>query len=221
MAVDTILIVDSLNYIKGFRYQIYCAARELKLRTCTVFVVASPDLCREWNASRQTSTAYDSTTLENLLVRFEEPSSMVRWDTPLFTIMWNDEDIPGIGIWEAITQGSLKPPNSGTLAVAKAPADALNILEKTTTAIISTIVSNSFQSGGGSIPISICRNVKQFITLPPRNITLSELQRLKRQFVIVHRKVITLGTIERGTVDWEEESIGKKFVEFVEEHLKS
>jgi protein KTI12 len=39
--------------------------------------------------------------------------------------------------------------------------------------------------------------------------------------VIVHKQVITLGTIERGTVDWEEESIAKKFVEFVEEYLKS
>lgn len=36
MASDTILIVDSLNYIKGFRYQMYCAAREMKLRICTV-----------------------------------------------------------------------------------------------------------------------------------------------------------------------------------------
>ena len=36
MAQDTILIVDSLNYIKGFRYQMYCAAREHKLRVCTV-----------------------------------------------------------------------------------------------------------------------------------------------------------------------------------------
>lgn len=36
MAIDTILIVDSLNYIKGFRYQLFCAARQLKLRTCTV-----------------------------------------------------------------------------------------------------------------------------------------------------------------------------------------
>jgi len=34
-AVDTILIVDALNYIKGFRYQMYCAAREMKLRVCT------------------------------------------------------------------------------------------------------------------------------------------------------------------------------------------
>ena len=42
---------------------------------------------------------------------------MVRWDAPLFTVMWNDEEIPGIQIWDAITQGSLKPPNSGTLAV--------------------------------------------------------------------------------------------------------
>jgi len=36
LATDTILILDSLNYIKGFRYQLYCAAREMKLRTCTV-----------------------------------------------------------------------------------------------------------------------------------------------------------------------------------------
>jgi hypothetical protein len=36
LAIDRVLILDSLNYIKGFRYQIYCAARELKLRTCTV-----------------------------------------------------------------------------------------------------------------------------------------------------------------------------------------
>lgn len=42
---------------------------------------------------------------------------MVRWDAPLFTVMWNDKEIPGIQIWDAITQGSLKPPNSGTLAV--------------------------------------------------------------------------------------------------------
>ena len=38
MSQDTILIVDSLNYIKGFRYQMYCAARELKARVCTVSV---------------------------------------------------------------------------------------------------------------------------------------------------------------------------------------
>ncbi len=41
MGQDTILIVDALNYIKGFRYQLYCAAREFKLRVCTVGFVLS------------------------------------------------------------------------------------------------------------------------------------------------------------------------------------
>jgi protein KTI12 len=56
-------------------------------------------------------------SLENLLMRFEEPSSMVRWDAPLFSIPWTDEAIPGEQIWESITKGNLKPPNSGTLSV--------------------------------------------------------------------------------------------------------
>lgn len=41
MGTDTILIIDSLNYIKGFRYQMYCAAREMKIRVCTVSRAAS------------------------------------------------------------------------------------------------------------------------------------------------------------------------------------
>lgn len=44
MGQDTILIVDSLNYIKGFRYQMYCAAREMKIRVCTVSRI-TPSFC--------------------------------------------------------------------------------------------------------------------------------------------------------------------------------
>lgn len=74
MGQDTILIVDAMNYIKGFRYQMYCAAREQKLRVCTVrpvailmhpklmsrqvYVVATQELSREWNQSRQDGKAY-------------------------------------------------------------------------------------------------------------------------------------------------------------------
>jgi len=45
MGQDTILIVDALNYIKGFRYQLYCAAREFKLRVCTVGFRVIPIRC--------------------------------------------------------------------------------------------------------------------------------------------------------------------------------
>lgn len=35
IARDTILIVDAMNYIKGFRYQLYCKAREAGVRVAT------------------------------------------------------------------------------------------------------------------------------------------------------------------------------------------
>lgn len=55
--------------------------------------------------------------LDNLIQRYEEPSSMVRWDSPLFTVPWTDPDVPADDIWRAITQGLVKPPNTGTQAV--------------------------------------------------------------------------------------------------------
>lgn len=58
MSQDTILIVDAPNYIKGFRYQMYCAARELKLRVCTVrsLPMLKVDCCSSsFHMSRSTS----------------------------------------------------------------------------------------------------------------------------------------------------------------------
>lgn len=85
-------------------------------------------------------------------------------------------------------------------------------------AIMAEQVASS--SSGGPITMSLSATVRPRITLPPRNITLSELQRLKRQFVTVHKKAITLGTIEKGQVDWGEESVADKFAAYVEGNLK-
>lgn len=75
LAKDTILVVDAMNYIKGFRYQMFCAAKEAGVRVCTVrfgacdasqlgeiaqiFVAAPPDKCREWHAARDEADKYD------------------------------------------------------------------------------------------------------------------------------------------------------------------
>ncbi len=161
---DTILIVDGMNYIKGYRYQLYCAAREQQVRVCTVglcrrvliflwnplialqhvpskiFVVAKPEHCREWNHLNRSkdgetdiysASTYEhhnlhsssvhhsesSNRLDNLIARYEEPNSMVRWDSPLFTVPWSESDIPGPEVFDAITSGIVKPPNVGTSTV--------------------------------------------------------------------------------------------------------
>jgi len=222
MGRDTILIVDALNYIKGFRYQLYCAAREFKLRVCTVYVVATPELCRQWNSERPGGRGYSAETLDNLIARYEEPSSMARWDSPLFTVPWSDSDVPIDLIWKAITEGNVKPPNVGTQAVAKAPSDALHTLEHVSTLLIGAIMAEQGVCGvsGGRVTLSLTETLKPRVTLPARSLTLSELQRMKRQFVTVHKKAITLGTVEKGTVDWSEERVAYKFVDYLSENLK-
>jgi len=222
MGQDTILIVDALNYIKGFRYQLYCAAREFKLRVCTVYVVATPQLCKGWNSERTDGHGYSAETLDNLITRYEEPSSMVRWDSPLFTVPWSESDVPFELIWKAITEGNVKPPNVGTQGVPKAPSDALHTLEQVSTSLVRAIMAEQGASGvpGGRVTLSVSESLKPRVTLPPRSLTLSELQRLKRQFVTVQKKAITLGSVEKGTVDWSEERVGQKFVDYLEENLK-
>jgi len=221
MGQDTILIVDALNYIKGFRYQLYCAAREFKLRVCTVYVVATPELCKRWNSERGDGLGYSADTLDNLIARYEEPSSMVRWDSPLFTVPWTEPDVPTDMIWKAITEGNVKPPNVGTQAVPKAPSDALHTLEQVSALVVRAVMEEQVASGvpGGRVTLNLSETLKPGVTLPPRSLTLSELQRMKRQFVSVQKKAITLGTVEKGMVDWSEERVAHKFVDYLEQNL--
>ncbi|KAF8585952.1 chromatin associated protein KTI12 [Ramaria rubella] len=221
MNPDTVVILDGLNYIKGFRYQLYCAAKEAAIRVCTIFVVATPDQCKEWNAARPKNESYASETLDSLLMRYEEPSSMVRWDSPLFTVPWNEEAIPAEEIWQAITKGDLKPANAGTRGAPRAPMGALQTLEHTTTTVVSTIMADQGTSGGAGGTVNIVLpTIRLQLQLPSRSVTLSELQRFKRAFVGVHKKAITQGATEKGAVDFTEESIGSKFIEYLEQNLQ-
>ncbi|KIJ49474.1 hypothetical protein M422DRAFT_59230 [Sphaerobolus stellatus SS14] len=222
MNASTVVILDSLNYIKGFRYQLYCAAKEAGVRICTVFVAATPAQCAKWNTTRDPDKAYADGTLDNLIMRYEEPSSMVRWDSPLFTMASDDAKIPEEELWQAVTKGDIKPANAGTRAVARAPTDALQAVENTTALIVSLIMSEQAASGGfGGLVNLTLPSVKVEIELPSRNVTLSELQRHKRAFVATHKRAITQGATEKGAVDFTEESLGKKFVEYLEQNLRA
>lgn len=59
---DTITIADSANYIKGYRYQMYCAAREAGVRVATIRIAAPPAKCEEWHAARPESERYAQAT---------------------------------------------------------------------------------------------------------------------------------------------------------------
>ncbi|CAE6512383.1 unnamed protein product [Rhizoctonia solani] len=221
LSKNTILIVDSLNYIKGFRYQMYCAAREVGVRVATVFVVATPDLCREWNQKRE--NRYSDATFDNLIQRYEEPNSMVRWDAPLFTVPWTDETVPGEDVWRAITLGDKRPANQAVASIIKPPSDALQVLDQTTASVVGAIMSAQSTLGGSGGTVSLNGNGPlPNITLPSRHVSLPELSRHKRQFVATRKKAVTQGLAgNKGDMDWDAESVAEKFVEYLEENLAS
>ena len=88
--------------------------------------------------------------------------------------------------------------------------------------MVAAIMAEQAASGGlgGAVTMSLSPTLKPKVNLPSRNVTLSELQRLKRQFVTIHKKAITLGTTEKGAVDWSEDSIADKFALYIEGNLK-
>jgi protein KTI12 len=50
---DAVIIVDSMNYIKGFRYELYCLARSMKTTNCLLYLNTPYEVCKEYNASHE------------------------------------------------------------------------------------------------------------------------------------------------------------------------
>ena len=62
---ETYLIIDSLNYIKGFRYELYCCSRTFRTPHCVVWVDCLEKLSDNWNNDRKAldiSSAYSLET---------------------------------------------------------------------------------------------------------------------------------------------------------------
>lgn len=49
---ETMVILDSLNYIKGYRYELYCAARTAKTPYCVVWVATDFTTASALNEAR-------------------------------------------------------------------------------------------------------------------------------------------------------------------------
>ncbi|CAG8735327.1 33144_t:CDS:2, partial [Racocetra persica] len=111
---EDLVIADGMNYIKGYRYQLYCIARAVGTPHCVVYCGTPIEIAREWNSSRG-EEGYDATIFDELVSRFEEPDDRNRWDSPLFTVLYDDPAPSYDGIWDAIIVKKAKPPNLSTV----------------------------------------------------------------------------------------------------------
>lgn len=92
----TLVICDSMNYIKGFRYELHCISKASGQRHGILWILNSVNVANSWNEQRKNSEnattdvasgSYLSPSLMNeLRQRYEPPDSRNRWDQPLYTL---------------------------------------------------------------------------------------------------------------------------------------
>ncbi|KAL8779134.1 MAG: hypothetical protein Q9203_001174 [Teloschistes exilis] len=191
---DTIVIADGLNYIKGFRYQLYCEAKAVQTPGCVVHIGAPIEQCRKINKKLlnepESDGGYQDDVFENLVYRYEEPNGMTRWDSPLFTVPFEDATPPFESIWNALigTEGGLKKvkPNQATVMKPAAESDYLYELDKTTQEVLNAIMGwqkDHVGEVGGQVPIG-----GDQVDLPASAVSLPQLQRIRRQFISLNRQ---------------------------------
>ena len=141
---------------------------------------------------------------------------MTRWDSPLFTVLYEDETPPFEQMWEALIgsggQTKIVRPNAATVLVRdtfmlflpavwqiadtllfwlQKPATEQNHLyelDKTTSDIVSEITSWQKDHPGEAGGEITIKDVDDKIQLPTSTLSLPALQRLKRQFITLNRQ---------------------------------
>jgi len=212
------VILDSANYIKGWRYQLYCEAKAVRTTHCVVHVGTPVERARGVNderlskrtafgteqggngvegADKEEEQPYESGCWENLVYRYEEPNAMARWDAPLFTVLWDDEMPPCEAIWNALVgsdaEGGKKVvrPNQATVLKAPSSEDYLYELDKSTQGILNKILEWTKDhpgEGGGEVGVGEGTDEELSVELPANPIGLPALQRLRRQFISLNRQ---------------------------------
>ncbi|OHT05731.1 Protein KTI12 like protein [Tritrichomonas foetus] len=114
LSPEKVVIADGMNFIKGFRYELYCFAREQNLKFCCAFLDTDQKIARERSLSR-----YPTKNLDDLYGRMETPNERNKWDRPLFVV----KDGNDAQILEAIKNSALS--KSNRLAPKKATASAM------------------------------------------------------------------------------------------------
>mmetsp|Transcript_20345 Transcript_20345/g.31415 ORF Transcript_20345/g.31415 Transcript_20345/m.31415 type:complete len:431 (-) Transcript_20345:227-1519(-) len=91
----TLVILDSLNYIKGYRYELHCISKAAGERHGVVWLLNGASVAKEWNSNRRKvlgDACFTDQAMDELMQRYEPPDARNRWDKPLYRIDLTPDD---------------------------------------------------------------------------------------------------------------------------------
>lgn len=210
-----IVLCDSLNYIKGYRYELFCVAKTSGTKYCVVYCESSSESVIQVDKvrSEQGEDAFGEGLCRALSQRFEAPKESNRWDSPLFRVNvfsegWEDS-LNAVKAF-VLQQGNHLAPTMATRVPEKQGADVLGILDRLTREAESTVISE-LQRGkqqGERIQIS---NARKLIVLE-RKPRIAEFRNMRRSYLNLARMHPPQGKSNVELLD--------EYVEFVNAQLK-
>jgi len=82
-----LVVLDHGNYIKGWRYELWCMAKSTGCKSCVVYIEENDtDKLLELNSQKPEKSQYSEALLREFVMRFEAPQAKNRWDSPLITV---------------------------------------------------------------------------------------------------------------------------------------
>ncbi|XP_025154615.1 protein KTI12 homolog isoform X2 [Harpegnathos saltator] len=133
--IHNLLIFDGSNYIKGYRYEIYCMTKLYKTPQCTIYCDIPIEHAWMLNDKRIESDRYSRGIFDALVARYEAPDGKNRWDAPLFAITPEDELI-GDDIYKSLYKVKAPKPNLSTQCPPLASTNYLYELDAITQDVI-------------------------------------------------------------------------------------
>mmetsp|Transcript_35831 Transcript_35831/g.40738 ORF Transcript_35831/g.40738 Transcript_35831/m.40738 type:complete len:276 (-) Transcript_35831:1155-1982(-) len=179
---ETIVILDSLNYIKGYRYELYCLVRNAQTTHCVVYCETPQELAITRNQERD-SNGFTEDLCQSLINRMETPNQKNRWDKPLF-ILRPDEETPCEDIFEALINGKKPRDPISTKPERTYEVNYLYELDKACQEIIEVVISEQNNHNVGDSMTFIGAKLTLRLT---RFLTVAELKRIKTQFLKISK----------------------------------
>ncbi|XP_043786020.1 protein KTI12 homolog [Apis laboriosa] len=175
--INDILIIDASNYIKGYRYEIYCMTKLYKTPQCTIFCNIPVEHAWLWNIKRPEYEQYNRDIFDALVMRYEAPDNKNRWDIPLFNISPEDE-LKFDDIYKSLYEVKAPKPNLSTQCPPLSSTNYLYELDIITQEVVNAILSSK------QLGIESEFKIPKYNLIVHNPCTAIQLMRLRRQFLI-------------------------------------
>ncbi|XP_060535300.1 protein KTI12 homolog [Cylas formicarius] len=200
-----VVILDALNYIKGYRYELYCGTKANKCTQCTIHAEINRDEAWNFNTNReQEEEKYSRDIFDALIMRYEDPDPKNRWDSPLFTV-FPENELDSEAIYSSLFK---KPPPKPNMSTQNPPLSSTNFLydlDKITKQIVDDLIKIKNSGCSGEI------------TLPGyEGVTLNVTETNAQQLMLLRRQYLTYSKMHPP----EEKDVADLFVQFLSTSLK-